>query len=287
MPGQSHFFWERFSHGNKRLKTGTIRNALRLSYGAFCNAKLAQRFRKPYLGRTSRGMCPLCRQPDSGTHTLGACSHPHMKGLYIERHNETVASLSKAIGEGKKGGCLTTMVTDAGWHGKVTGTAEFDRIPQQVLSDVPEDILRRTRPDLLLFERIAGSGAISLTSLQQNTERQRCKVHVIEVGFCMETAYLSKFKEKHAQHQQLIGRLKDAGYGDVQLHLLIFGSTGGMFQLTQFHLKQLGITGNPLRLLMEKLHFRALKRLEQLVGTRRRLEHSNTEPDIRKRKRSG
>ena len=53
--------------------------------------------------------------------------------------------------EGKKGGCLTTMVTDAGWHGKVTGTAEFERIPQQVLSEVPEDILRRMRPDLLLL----------------------------------------------------------------------------------------------------------------------------------------
>ena len=151
---QSHLFWERFSQGNKRLKTNTVRNALRLRYGAFWNAKLALRFRKPYLGGISDGMCPLCKQPDSGTHTLGACSHPHMKGLYIERHNETVASLSKAIMEGKKGGALTTMVTDASWHGKVTSTAEFERIPQQVLSEVPEDILRRMRLDLLLFEEV-------------------------------------------------------------------------------------------------------------------------------------
>ena len=143
------------------------------------------------------------------------------------------------------------------------------------------------RPDLLLFERIAGIGAISLASLQQAAERQRCKVHVIEVGFCMETAYMSKFKEKHAQHQQLVDCLREAGYADVQPHLLIFGSTGGMFHLTNFHLKQLGVDGNPLRLLMEKLHFRALKRLEQLVGTRRRLEHSSDEPDNRKRKRTG
>ena len=33
---------------------------------------------------------------------------------------------------------------------------------------------------------------------------------------------------------------------------------------------------------MEKLHFHALKRLEQIVGTRRRLEH---EPPQNKRKR--
>ena len=108
-----------------------------------------------------------------------------MKGLYIERHNETVASLSssKAIMGGKKGGCLTTMVTDAGWHGKVTGTVESERIPQQVRSEVPEGILKRMRPDLLLFERTAGAGAISLARLQQATERQRCRVHVIEVGY--------------------------------------------------------------------------------------------------------
>ena len=90
-----------------------------------------------------------------------------MKGLYIERHNETVACLSKAILEGKKGGCLTAMVVDAGWHGKVTGTAKLDRIPQQVLSDVPQNVLRRMRPDLLLFERIGGTGPIRLPDVQQ------------------------------------------------------------------------------------------------------------------------
>ena len=119
-------------------------------------------------------------------------------------------------------------------------------------------------------------------------KRQRCRIHVIEVGYCMETAYTSKFAEKHAQHKQLMDCLRQAGYADVQLHLLIFGSTGGMFHLTKFHLKQLGIAENPLRLLMEKLHFRALKRLEQLVATRRRLEHSSNEPDKpdnRKRKK--
>ncbi len=113
-----------------------------------------------------------------------------------------------------------------------------------------------------------------------------CKVHVVEVGFCMETAYMTKYQEKHAQHQQLITHLREAGYGDVQLHLLIFGNTGGMFHLTAQHLKQLGITGPPGNTLMENLHFRALKRLEQLVGTRCRLEHQSKEPDNRKRKRN-
>ncbi len=99
----------------------------------------------------------------------------------------------------------------------------------------------------------------------------------------METAYATKYQEKHAQHQQLIAHLREAGYTEIKLHLLIFGSTGGMFQLTAQHVKQLGtgITGPPRKTLLENLHFRALKRSEQLVGTRRRLEHQPNEPDKR------
>ena len=56
-----------------------------------------------------------------------------MEGLYIQRHNETVACLSKAFLEAKKGGCLTASVVDASWHGNVAGIAEcveFDKTPQ-------------------------------------------------------------------------------------------------------------------------------------------------------------
>ena len=105
----------------------------------------------------------------------------------------------------------------------------------------------------------------------------------------METAYMTKHQGKHAQQQQLITHLREAAYTDVKLHLLIFGSTGalgGTFHLTAQHLKQLRITGLPRKMLMETLHFKALKRLEQLVGTCRRLEHLSNEPDNRKRKRN-
>ncbi len=124
-----------------------------------------------------------------------------MKGLLIERHNEAVACVSKAVMEGRKGGCLTAMMVDA------------------------------------------------------------------------------------EQHQQLITHLKEAGYADVKLHLLIFDSTGGIFHLTAQDLKQLGITGPPRKTLLENFHFRALKRLEQLAGTCRRLKHQPNEPNNRKRKR--
>ncbi len=68
----------------------------------------------------------------------------------------------------------------------------------------------------------------------------------------MEMAHMTKYHEKHAQHQQLIAHLGEACHADVELHLLIFGSTGGILHLTPSHclvalndaaqhLKQLGV----------------------------------------------
>ena len=70
---------------------------------------------------------------------------------------------------------------------------------------------------------------------------------------------------------------KNAGYADVQLHLLIFGSTGGIFKLTALHLKRLGVSHLKVDSLLQDMHWKALKRLEQIVGTRRRLEHEGNE----------
>ncbi len=140
------------------------------------------------------------------------------------------------------------------------------------------------RPDLLLFARLAGAGPLNMDSLEQARERSRCKVHIVEVGFCMETAYMTgkTCSASAIDYPPQGGRLR--GCQGTYAH---FGSTGGIFHLTAQHSKQLGITGPPSKLsktLLENLHFRALKRLEQLVGTRRRLKHQPNEPDNRKRK---
>ena len=50
-----------------------------------------------------------------------ACTHRLVKGVYIERHNEDVATAGKAVMEGANGGCLAVLMADAGWHGKFTG----------------------------------------------------------------------------------------------------------------------------------------------------------------------
>ena len=99
--------------------------------------------------------------------------------------------------EGAKGGCLAILVADAGWHGKVTGLCAETRIPRQVLPGVPEDMLRRMRPDLLLLERSSNDSLpLTLGDLQYPQHRRRCRANVIEVGYCTELAYAEKFKEK-------------------------------------------------------------------------------------------
>ena len=86
------------------------------------------------------------------------------QGLYIERHNEAVATAGKAIMEGAKGGCLAVLMADAGWHGKVTGLSVESRIPSQELPvrGVPESMLRCMCPDMLLIEKHNGDDVLPM-----------------------------------------------------------------------------------------------------------------------------
>ena len=157
--------------------------------------------------------------------------------------------------EGAKGGCLAVLMANAGWHGKVTGLCVESRIPIQVLRDVQESMLRRMRPDMLLIEKHTGDNVLpTLHDLEHPRHRRCCRDHVVEVGFCAEVAYAQKYREKHEQYCTLLDLLKNAGYADVQLHLLIFGSTGGMFKLTALHLKRLGISRSKVDSLYQDMH---------------------------------
>ena len=63
------------------------------------------------------------------------------------------------------------------------------------------------------------------------------------------------------------------------VQLLIFGSTNGMFTLTALQLKRLGVSHSTVDSLLQDMHWKALRRLEQIVGTRRRLEHDSNQEE--------
>ena len=84
----------------------------------------------------------------------------------------------------------------------------------------------------------AGSAGLStLYDLEHPQHRRTCRVHVVEVEFCKDVAHAQntqKCKENNEQQRSLrtlLDLLKNAGYADVQLHLLIFGCTGDMLKL--------------------------------------------------------
>ena len=180
--------------------------------------------------------------------------------------------------EGANGGCLAVLMADAGWHGKVTGLSVESRTPSQVLRDVPKSMLGRMRPDMLLIEKHTSDNVLpTLHDLEHPRHRRCCRVHVVEVGFRTEVAYAQKYKETYEQRRVLLDLPKNAGYADVQLHLLIFGSTGGMFKLTALHLKRMDVSHSTADSLLQDMHWKVLRRLEQIVGTRRRLEHDSNQ----------
>ena len=88
--------------------------------------------------------------------------------------------------EGANGGCLAVLMADAGWHGKVTGLSVESRIPSQVMKDVPESMLGRMRPDMLLIEKHTGDSINGVLPhyLEHPRHRRCCRVHVVELGFC-------------------------------------------------------------------------------------------------------
>ena len=97
-------------------------------------------------------------------------------------------------------------------------------------------------------------------------------------GFCTEIAYAQKYQEKYEQHRTLSDHLKNADDVDVQLHLLIFGKHR---RDVQTHSTASEKTGRlPLKSGQSLAGYalkRRLEQIEQIVGTRRRLEHDSNQ----------
>ena len=151
------------------------------------------------------------------------------------------------------------------------------------------------RPDMLLVEKSCSLSDYSdgtrpsLHDLEQLQHKRSCRISVVEQEFCM--GYLMPSNTKNSitlcsssQQCWICAYVTGAHMflqADVQLHLLICGSTctGGMFKLAALHLTRLGISNSTVDILLQDLHWKALRRLEQIVGTRRRLEHTGSQYD--------
>ena len=208
------------------------------------NKKLAFMRKQAYLagdGIARDRACPLCRQEDSGGHILGACLLKDMKTQYIARHDKAMRAVVQAFTKGRHGGFY--LIADVG---HLEGLKEIGvhskRVPAFVLPDrylhnrgadpgVERGLLQRgeadsrskMRPDMMIVQMTAaeqqtyiphddttGTAMPTLTARLHNGRARR--IWIVEDGYCSDTRYEDKLKEKEGQHQALQTALEDHGY---------------------------------------------------------------------------
>ena len=104
-------FWEE----EHKVNDATLRNVLKCRFSQVWHMGKAHMFKMPYFAGgpvATSNACPLCGQPDSGSHMLGGCSHREMKKLTIFRHDEAHRLMLNGINKGKMGSFIMPIKVD-------------------------------------------------------------------------------------------------------------------------------------------------------------------------------
>ena len=193
--------------------------------------------------------CLLCGEPDGAHHSLSGCSH--MKGMYIDRHNEAGRLILKALKKGALGGSLVMHdvghQVDAELLGDDSTAAGIGtRIPEWVCTPPvgqPPDMTawRRCRPDIL-----------------------------IAIKYCRDTDNTPQTQRAEDQHRQLRESLLGIGYTEdqVQLHTITLGVTGTIYKDTQPALRRLGVGMQDSKRTCRKLHTHAVLSVMAIMQTK-------------------
>lgn len=151
--------------------------------------------------------------------------------------------------------------------------AESDNDAQQTRS--------KLRPDMMIVEM---STAEYEEYTQHDTMAHLCptmpngkprKVWVAEAGYCSDTMYEDKLKEKELQHRHLQEALSNYGYEVIAVPIIL-GFYGTIFTTTVQSAQTLGLERVRINRLMNALHAHAITSLHTIVKLRRRLERCPT-----------
>ena len=277
-------------------------NLLKSRCGRLWNKKLAFMFNMPYLNGepvAKDTKCLLCGNPDSAGHILGHCQHKELKAHYIARHDMAMRKIIKEVMKGQSGSHF--IIADVG---QLEGLRQLGvhskRIPEFVLHDRnlpqsymaaqnrnvtsdngPEQIRNKLKPDLMIVEMSAieheqhmQHATMAQLSPQMLDGKPR-KVWVAEAGYCSDTMYEDKLKEKELQHKRLQEALSAYGY-EVIVVPIILGFYGTIFTTTVQSAQTLGVERARVNRLMNTLHAHAITSLHTIVKLRRKLERSPT-----------
>jgi exonuclease III/ribonuclease HI len=227
-------------------------------YGLLPTNKLMHRYKK-----STTANCPLCGMPDGGHHSVSGCRHLG-KALTL-RHNEAGAAIVEAIHAGTRSGYLVAADVGVNKRRRMQGLPELNihkglpsqAVPSTVPARVKRHLMTHSIPDALLYH-------------YDRKKRQRRYV-VVEIKYCRDTDPAGQLSNAAQQHHSLVQtlRLYDPTASIKQCNLML-GVGGAIYQKTAEHLKEdLGVDGPPLHRLLDKLHFIAVKHLEQVWRYRR------------------
>jgi ribonuclease HI len=178
--------------------------AQKARWGQLYTNKLAFRY-----GHVKNDLCPCCKmKADSIGHMLGGCEASECKAITIERHNEAARIIHRTITKYSKfGGCF--CILDACPASNLPPGVDGTRLPAWMLPEGHPygSELVGCRPDMLIIEGLPSNvvRGKSITEMREVLlQRPDIKIHIIEFGYCADTAHRERDEEKREQHDRLV-----------------------------------------------------------------------------------
>ena len=204
---------------------------------------------------------------------LGECTHPHIKGLIMQRHNTATQHIAQAIRQSPLQTIQAYLWMDAGKDVSPHLQDGSHTLPSWLLPNLDSTQRRQFRPDILYIP--GWNGDIWYNDTVPVELKASTTIYLLEVGYGPDTRYEDKRAEKLTQHVALAQLLRDEGWSVADPSVFILGVGGSIYKCTRHILAStFQLPNSVIDNLVHKLQRHALGTAHQIVATRRFLERS-------------
>ena len=206
---------------------------------------------------------------------MGSCTHPHIAGLRIKRHNDAVREIAKLVRLSDTTELQNAIIfMDAGKEEDHLIQSAGSRLPDYMFpADMEEAERNKYRPDITI---LTVPPHLDRQKVREEIVKEQCSIYILEVSFCGDTRYREHKEHKSQQHIKLVEKLIEAGWKKENIHLLdplLFGIGGSLYTSTTAILTtDLQVPKRRVRPTLHKIQKTAAHKANQIVKTRRALE---------------